>query len=183
MFILVTGGAASGKSEYAEKRLLELQESRDSCEPQGENALVYVATMHMDQHPETIARVKRHQALRLGKGFQTIEQEVGLGGIILEAKTSVLVECMTNLLANEMYLAKRTEVVLGILEDVRKLCEQVSNIVIVTGEIGCDGMEYDEFSMEYIRNLALINEGLAAMADEVVEVVYSIPVIIKGTVK
>lgn len=172
MFLLVTGGAAGGKSEYAEKRVIQLG-----------NPSVYVATMHQDGQEETLDRIRRHRTLREGKGFVTVECSTGISKVCDEGfsgNSTILVECMTNLLANEMYLAKRENVVDYILSEVKKLVNTFSDVVVVTGEIGCDGMEYDDFSMEYIKNLAKVNAKMAQCAHEVVEVVYSIPVQIKG---
>ena len=61
MFILVTGGSGSGKSEYAEN-LLEDSPGK-----------YYIATMQV-YDAEGRKKVARHQRLRAGKGFQTIEQ-------------------------------------------------------------------------------------------------------------
>lgn len=62
MFVLVTGGAASGKSAYAENLLL-----RSPASPK-----CYLATM-LAQDAESRARVERHRAMRKGKGFLTLE--------------------------------------------------------------------------------------------------------------
>ena len=58
MFVLVTGGAASGKSAYAENLLL-----RSPASPK-----CYLATM-LAQDAESRARVERHRAMRKGKGI------------------------------------------------------------------------------------------------------------------
>ena len=62
MYILVSGGAASGKSEYAESLVLTC-----AARPR-----LYVATMEV-WDDESRARVARHRAMRRDKGFQTIE--------------------------------------------------------------------------------------------------------------
>ena len=62
MEALVYGGAASGKSRYAEDLL---------CALSGEGPRIYLATMEaMDE--ESRARVRRHRALRQNKGFSTL---------------------------------------------------------------------------------------------------------------
>ena len=66
MFTLVIGGAASGKSEYAESLLLGRPGPR-----------YYLATMEPAADGECRARIERHRALRAGKGFATIEREIG----------------------------------------------------------------------------------------------------------
>ena len=67
MMVLVTGGAASGKSAFAERVALSLPAPH-----------AYVATMrHGDA--ETEARIDRHRQMRAGKGFETVELEAGAG--------------------------------------------------------------------------------------------------------
>ena len=61
MIHLVIGGSGSGKSEYAEN-LLEDSPGK-----------YYIATMQV-YDAEGRKKVARHQRLRAGKGFQTIEQ-------------------------------------------------------------------------------------------------------------
>ena len=71
MEALVYGGAASGKSRYAEDLL---------CALSGEGPRIYLATMEaMDE--ESRARVRRHRALRQNKGFSTLECPRDLGGL------------------------------------------------------------------------------------------------------
>ena len=65
------GGAASGKSRYAEDLL---------CALSGEGPRIYLATMEaMDE--ESRARVRRHRALRQNKGFSTLECPRDLDGL------------------------------------------------------------------------------------------------------
>ena len=64
MTALILGGAASGKSEYGERLALSLPR-------RGE--LLYLATME-PFGGEAEARIRRHRALRAGKGFQTWER-------------------------------------------------------------------------------------------------------------
>ena len=52
--------------------------------------------------------------------------------------------------------------------------------MIVTNEVFCDGMDYGAETMRYIRLLGEINCRLGQMADTVTEVVYGIPIHIKG---
>lgn len=52
-------------------------------------------------------------------------------------------------------------------------------MVIVTNEVGRDGRTYDRETMDYIRLMGLLNRRLADMADQVVEVVFGIPVVLK----
>jgi adenosylcobinamide kinase/adenosylcobinamide-phosphate guanylyltransferase len=56
-----------------------------------------------------------------------------------------------------------------------KVCEC---ILIVTGEVSSDGKRYDEWTEAFIRELGVLNRCLANVADEVIEVVYGIPITI-----
>ena len=57
--------------------------------------------------------------------------------------------------------------------------EKLSDLVIVSNNVFEDGEIYDETTMAYIRAMGRINERLAAAADEVIEVIAGIPVVIK----
>ena len=67
-----------------------------------------------------------------------------------------------------------------LLSDIKALAEQADNMVIVTGQLGEDGSLYDAGTMDYIALMGRLNQELAAWADRVTEVVFGIPVILKG---
>ena len=92
MFYVVTGGSGSGKSAYAENLVLSL----------GEGRRIYIATM-MSFDDESTKRIARHRKMREGKQFETVECYTGLDSIRLKKDDIVLLECMSNLAANEMY--------------------------------------------------------------------------------
>ena len=52
-------------------------------------------------------------------------------------------------------------------------------MVIVTNEIFSDGVTFEEEMNIYLKYLGEINQAVAKMADEAVEVVYGIPVYLK----
>ena len=172
MLILVTGGSGSGKSAFAEDRVLSL----------GEAKRIYIATMHpFDQ--ESFKRIERHRKMRAGKGFDTIECYTGLKDVRISGDSVVLLECMSNLTANEMFEENgaHQNTVEEILAGVQKLKERVRHMVIVTNEIFSDGVTFDEEMNTYLRYLGEINQAVAKMADEAVEVVYGIPIYLKKT--
>lgn len=179
MFILVTGGSGSGKSEYAEQRICGLHRE--------DTPLLYLATMQ-PYGEEGARRVAKHKAQRSGRGFETLEWYQGLEHAPIPADSSVLLECMSNLAANEMFSAQVDEQQLEthtqqcyarILAGVAHVKEHCENLVIVTNEVFSDTLAYDVYTIAYIRLLGHINAVLAARADEVVEVVYGIPVRVK----
>ncbi|MDO4632334.1 MAG: bifunctional adenosylcobinamide kinase/adenosylcobinamide-phosphate guanylyltransferase [Eubacteriales bacterium] len=173
MFILVTGGSGSGKSVYAEKRMTDFSACRKRY---------YIATMEC-RDDESRRRIARHREQRSGKGFETLECPRNLAALAMEPGADALLECMSNLTANEMFLGGQKQdwrnVSEEIMRGVCRLKESCRNLVIVTNEVFSDGTEYDPWTLDYLKCLGKVNTLLAALADEVVEVVYSIPVKIK----
>lgn len=189
MLITVTGGSGSGKSEFAENLLLKL----DGDKP-GDR--VYVATMEPFGE-EAARRVERHRRMRGGKGFETVECYRNLKGLSLPEsvgkRPSVLLECMSNLAANELYggagrfpdgeealklAAERAE--LEILSGVERLLGQAGRLIVVTNDVFSDGISYDASTERYLALLGAVNRRLAALSDIFVEVVCSIPSYLKG---
>ena len=170
MLELITGGSGSGKSEYAEKRAMELC---GDGEP-----LIYLAAMK-SYGEEAQKRIERHRKLREGKGFNTIEKYTGYADLQLPENATVLLECLSNLLANEMFDAGG-DFINRIITGIEHIADSSKNLVIVTNDIFSDGVSYDEKTERYIQALAEINKHLADKAERVVEVVYSIPCIVKG---
>ena len=178
MFILVTGGSGSGKSEYAEGLAVG----------SGCPARFYLATM-IAYGKEGEAKVQRHRQQRQGKGFLTIEQprQVRTAVSALNHRNAVLLlECMSNLAANEMFLPDGTrdprtpeELADQLVGDLAFLAGCVLELIIVTNEVGEDGVCYEPETMDYIRLMGLVNRGLAQLADQVTEVVCGIPVMWK----
>ncbi len=166
MVELITGGSGSGKSEYAENRAVLLGKTGAP--------LIYAAAME-PYGDEAKARIARHRAQREGKGFVTVERYRDIGGLCVPEGGTVLVECMSNLLANEMFGAGG-DYEERIKQGIDTLICRCANLVIVTNEIFSDGIKYSAETEEYIRALARLNRYIAAAADRVTEVVYGIPV-------
>lgn len=189
MLHIVYGGSASGKSSYAESIAMSLQ---------GDGRLLYIATMYpykwntTEIDPETMQRIERHRAMRADKGFDTIECYRHVEHIVAKRQDVLLLECMSNLLANEMYLEPDSNagsdmaetmspVSNKIVQALVNLSTRVQDVVIVTNDVFSDGgsLTYDESTREYVKNLAEINCALARVAETVTEVVCGIPVIVK----
>lgn len=186
---MVYGGSASGKSSYAESFAMSLQ---------GDGRLLYIATMYpykwntTEIDPETMQRIERHRAMRADKGFDTVECYRHVEHIVAKRQDVLLLECMSNLLANEMYLEPDSNagsdmaetmspVSNKIVQALVNLSTRVQELVIVTNDVFSDGgsLTYDESTREYVKNLAEINCALARVAETVTEVVCGIPVIVK----
>lgn len=194
MITLVTGGSGSGKSAYAE----DVAVSAEGTEK------YYIATMQI-YDAEGERKVERHRKLRAGKGFTTVESPRNVGQVVFptftetkkvckdcrepehsrkkQGRRTALLECMSNLVANEMFstdgMREEDAVVTKVVQDMELLATKLDHLVIVTNNVFEDGIPYDEGTMAYLRALGRINTVLAKRADRVVEVVVGIPVILK----
>lgn len=171
MFHVITGGSGSGKSAFAEGCILDFQ---------GKNR-IYIATM-FPFDKESHARIARHREMRKEKQFSTIECYTNLSALEIPEDADVLLECMSNLTANEMYQedGAKEQTVEAILKGIRHLNTQAANLVVVTNEVFSDGIDYDPETQKYISYLGKVNQEMGKMADKVTEVVYGIPVAIKS---
>ena len=171
MLILVTGGAASGKSAHAERLLCAA----------AQGARLYLATMQ-PFGAAAQARIARHRALRRGKGFETVERPLGLAGLELPRRyDGILLEDLGNLLANELFdPAGAGETAFGsILAGIGRLQDCCETLVIVTNEIFSDGLPYPAETVRYIELLGRLNAALCARADAAYESVCGILLPIK----
>ena len=171
MFTLVIGGAASGKSAYAEELILKY----------GEKRRTYIATMEPFDD-ECRQRIEKHRIQRKEKAFETVECFTNLSSVKLAEKGAVLLECMSNLAANERYSPKGAgaDAYDAILAGVDALLEQCDDLVIVSNDVFGGGTQYEGDTLAYLKLLADINRALAAKADAVCEVVCGVPVYYKG---
>ncbi len=127
-------------------------------------------------------RVRKHRKMRAEKHFETRGCFTGLKDLEIQENALVLLECMSNLTANEIYqkqgAGERT--VEEICRGIDHLLEKTRDLVIVTNEVFSDGITYDDEMETYRSYLGRINRYMTGKADLVVEVVYGIPMIHKG---
>lgn len=208
MVELVTGGSGSGKSEYAESRVMAHARACPSLKK------YYLATM-IPYGKEGKERIERHKKLRKDKGFITLEHPFPSGDLEIKEKGIVLVECLGNLTANEMFSSdsagdsgdgksgagtgKKPEGISGQVLVEEKSAEPVEVVakntvswleeliknpltehcILVTNNVFEDGIEYDESTRAYMKALASINIEISAVADRVTEVVCGLPLVLK----
>jgi len=168
MICLVTGGAGCGKSTWAEKLVSSLPRSNR----------FYIATMQVYDE-ESRQRVIRHRIQRADKGFTTIECEKKLSAVQVPQGSIVLLEDLVNLTANEMFDGGNAASIIPALTELAQRC---SHLVMVTNDVFADGVAYTGSMTDYLETLARVNQAAAQLADTVIEVVYSIPVPLKGEV-
>lgn len=171
MLHVITGGSGSGKSAFAEAQVLKA----------GQKKRIYIATM-IPYGEDGKQRVERHRELRKEKQFETMECYKQLVNIQIPEHSVVLLECMSNLVANEVFEpdGAKEHTAAAVMEGVRHLVSLADQVIIVTNEIFSDGVSYDSEMQNYLQALGTVNQRMAEMADQVTEVVYGIPVQIKG---
>ena len=191
MMELVTGGSGSGKSAYAEEALCGPASFPDRGQgkeigTQQDGQRYYIATMP-SWDKETEKKIAKHRAMRAGKGFCTLEWYTDFEERLERADcpgmegADILVECLSNLTANEMYMeggaGKNTAdaVIRGIL----CLRDRCRNLVVVTNDVFSESAEDSPEMRIYKETLGRINCALAEASDRVTEVVCGIPCTVK----
>lgn len=173
MFSLVIGGSASGKSGFAEDLILASPHM----------PRLYIATMEPFDG-ECRARIARHRRMRAEKQFETVECYTSLSGLRLAGGGCVLLECLGNLAANELYnpagAGTKKGALAAILSGVDALLNQCGDLVVVSNETFTGGNRYAGETDDYLHLLAEANRALARRADRVCEVVCGLPQFYKG---
>ena len=165
--ILITGGARSGKSRYAEELALSLSKNP-----------VYVATAHVWDE-EFRERVKKHQERR-GPEWENMEEERLLGNLPLKERVAV-VDCLTLWATNYFFDFQDVSKALSALKaEFDKLAEQDAILIIVTNEIGLGGTSENAVQRNFTDLLGWLNQYVASQADEVILMVCGIAVKVKG---
>ncbi|OGR85282.1 MAG: hypothetical protein A2901_09715 [Elusimicrobia bacterium RIFCSPLOWO2_01_FULL_54_10] len=177
-FILITGGARSGKSTYARLRGEALPGPR-----------TYVATCPVAFDAEMDARIASHKKDRDPKIWQTIEELKELPAVIsqLHIQKVILVDCLTLWLYNFMREAKAGKLTFD--EDMAKACclelaEAARNfpgtILVITNELGSGIVPIVPAGRMYRDMVGRCNQILASAANEVVLTVCGQALKIKG---
>jgi len=165
---LVTGGAASGKSHYAERLIISTGLPKK-----------YFATAQI-WDDEMAQKVRAHRESRTDDGWNTIETGTDLAATINQATIgeAILIDCATMWLTAVMMAegdhAKEVPRVLKALE------KCAAPVVMVTNEVG-QGIVPDTSMGRTFRNLqGRFNQAAAAQADSVIAVMSGLPFALKG---
>jgi adenosylcobinamide kinase / adenosylcobinamide-phosphate guanylyltransferase len=167
--ILITGGARSGKSAYAEGRAALLGSRR-----------LYVATAEAGDD-EMAQRIAAHQKRR-GDAWTTVEEPVQLAETLIEWRgraDCALVDCLTLWLSNLLLRGTPDRVEDNVAALAQTLPRLDFSVVLVTNEVGA-GIVPDNPLARQFRDLAgRVNQRIAALATEVVLMVAGLPMIMK----
>lgn len=165
MVVTLFGGASSGKSAVAENIAIKFG-----------GKMAYVATM-MRGGKETDLKITLHQATRRDKGFETIEKPCNIKINNFANYDTILIECMSNWLANEMFDGGDFHKIFTFVDEIKDIKE---NIIIVTSNIFGDGADFDKNLVNYMKILGEININLGRVSDIFLEIVAGVPVCLKG---
>ncbi|MCR4656280.1 MAG: bifunctional adenosylcobinamide kinase/adenosylcobinamide-phosphate guanylyltransferase [Lachnospiraceae bacterium] len=184
MLKLIIGGAESGKSAYAQ-RLIETdhQSFQKSFQKSFQNGfrkkavgsnelrgeLIYLATMDLPKEPgaldrESLGRIERHVKMREGKGYRLIERPKDPGETVhmLSPDSFVLIEDITNLCANEMFLGDPDDMLQGTglagkTDDAKDTENRRSDTAAVEGkDAGSDNFYIDRLSEKIVSGIDMI---------------------------
>jgi len=165
--LLVLGGARSGKSRYAETRVIEAGGDR-----------VYIATAQaLDD--EMHERIAQHRADR-GEGWKTIEAPLALAETIAaegrEARV-LLVDCLTLWTSNLLFADA------DIVRQTTRLTDAIANcaarLVLVSNEVGLGIVPDNALARRFRDEAGRINQAVAAACDEAVFVAAGLPLKLK----
>lgn len=164
---LVLGGAASGKSVYAESLIARSQRAKG-----------YIATAQAFD-TEMTDKIRLHQESR-GPDWTTIEAPTDLVGALAKCTSdqAVLIDCatlwLTNLILSDANVADESMALLA------ALTRTPYPVVIVSNEVGQGIVPENALSRQFRNAQGQLNQQLAAHADTVVAVMAGLPFALKG---
>ena len=165
--VLITGGARSGKSRYAEELALSLSKNP-----------VYVATAHVWDE-EFAERVKKHQERR-GPEWTNIEEEMLLSRHDLTGRVAVI-DCITLWCTNYFFQMQEVDTALETIKaEFDKFTARDATYIFVTNEIGMGGVSENAVQRKFTDLQGWMNQYVASKADEVILMVSGIPIKVKN---
>jgi len=181
--ILVTGGARSGKSTFAEEKAKEL----------GQKVLYVATSKPIDD--EMKQRIEKHRSQRPAQ-WETLEEYKNLDTALLniiQGKDAVLLDCITILVTNVMLDGcydwdnltrdKVEEIENLVQHQIERLISlsKMSEVpfILVTNEVGMGVVPPSAIGRDFRDIAGRVNQILAKVADEVYFCVSGIPMRIK----
>ena len=174
-FIFITGGVRSGKSHFAERTAEEMALGTGG-------RLIYIAT-GVPFDSEMKERIKKHQQDRENQQVQwkTIEQSVSIGDLVplIHDKDVLLLDCVTTLLNNELYLVGNDWVYDKVVSGIWALKRQAGTLIVVSNEVLNEPILENPLVLSYKRLLGSIHQRLVLEADQAFLVEAGIPIRMK----
>lgn len=169
MITLVLGGARSGKSRYAEGIAAATGKPK-----------LYVATSEaLDS--EMQSRIARHKEDRKNNGWQTAEEPIFIGKILLDTHFSgrvILVDCLTLWLSNLMHYGMPIDTHGSqLLEALR---QTHADVILVSNEVGMGIVPEHKMARDFRDASGILHQQVANIADRVVIMVAGLPMTLKA---
>ena len=170
-FILVTGGARSGKSVFSENTALKLGKE-----------FTYIATMQ-GKDGELKERIKSHQSSR-SRVWKTIEEPVNVFEVLKKEDKKgkvILIDCLTLLVSNWMFKNYSMKKIGEKSGELAEYCKNAkSSIVIVTNEVGMGVVPVSKMGRYFRDAQGKANQIMAKNADKVYFMVSGLPMKLKS---
>ncbi|MFP3975780.1 MAG: bifunctional adenosylcobinamide kinase/adenosylcobinamide-phosphate guanylyltransferase [Dehalococcoidia bacterium] len=169
-FILILGGARSGKSTFAQTLASDL----------GEQVLFVATAEPLDE--DMTERINDHKRLR-PKHWRTLEVSHNVAQELPEHLPNVevvLLDCITLLVSNLVVSGNGENVLKEIEELVQCLDGWGSTFIAISNEVGLGIVPGDKLSRDYRDLLGKVNQLLAKHASQVYVMAAGIPVKVKG---
>lgn len=165
---IVTGGAKSGKSRFAETLVLATGRPR-----------TYIATAQA-WDDEMHSKIAAHREDR-GAGWHTVEapRDVAAALASVAADGVVLLDCATMWLTNALLAEADLDAESTALLAALATCP--APVVVVTNELGWSIVPDNALARRFRDAQGRLNQRLAAQADLVVAVISGLPLALKGT--
>lgn len=148
--LLISGANDSGKSRWAEQLIYALPGKK-----------YYIATMKPVSE-DNYRRIEKHKNQRAGLGFQTLEQPYKIEQLSLEPESTVLLEDVSNLMANCFFELGQGNS--QVFKSIEALSDSCALLVAVTIS-GLETHGYDEETTAYINALNELNRMIFDRAD------------------
>lgn len=167
---MVLGGAASGKSAFAEALALGDTSAHRRH---------YIATAQAFD-AEMRAKITRHQQMRANDGWTTHEVALDVADHLASFTDSdvVLLDCATLWLTNQMMaeadLAQTSDALTA------ALAASAAHVIVVTNEVGQGIVPEHAMSRHFREAQGALNQAIAREAGLVVQVIAGLPQVLKG---
>ena len=165
--ICFLGGARSGKSALAETRALAEAE-------RAKKPLIYLATAQVDDDAEMLARIERHKTTRAPE-FQTIEEPLYLTQAIKTHENAVILLDSVGIWLGNMMRGEQDW-----RDELEALLAIPATLILVSDDVSGGIIPDNALARRFRDEMGLINQQIAATANEVIYVTAGIATHIKG---
>lgn len=183
MVTLITGGARSGKSSFAER-----------LAAQSGLQVVYLATARADD-AEMGERIRRHRANRPA-GWLTLVEPIALGAAVrahARADRCLIIDCLTLWLSNVILVDRPEAGEVEMIESGPRFVAERADLldalhtspgqaIVIGNEVGMGVVPLGALSRFFVDETGRLNQEIAAFAARVVLMVAGCPILAKGAI-